>query len=57
MCCCRLPGTTTLVRQLRWREAGSLVGVVWDAAAKRDSVVEFELSVDCEGGKVEVGER
>ena len=48
---------SSLIRQLCWRGAGSLVGVVWDAAAGRDSVVEWELRVDWEGGKVEVGQR
>ena len=55
---CRLPGATSLlVRQLTWVRAESLVGVVWDAGSARDSVVEFQLTVDMETGSVEVGER
>ena len=43
---------TSLVRQLTWQGAESLVGVVWDAASGRDSVMEFQLIVDHERGRV-----
>ena len=48
---------TSLVRQLTWQGAESLVGVVWDAASGRDSVMEFQLSVDHERGRVKVEKR
>ena len=48
---------TSLVRQLTWQGAESLVGVVWDAASGRDSVMEFQLIVDHERGRVKVEKR
>ncbi|CAI8000184.1 Elongator complex protein 1 [Geodia barretti] len=53
----RLPVATSLVRQLTWQGAESLVGVVWDAASGRDSVMEFQLIVDHERGRVKVEKR
>ena len=52
----RLPAAMSGVRQLCWREAGHLVGVVWEASEGRDSVVECVMSVDREEGRVEVGD-
>ena len=52
----RLPPEMLAVRQLCWKEVGQLVGVVWQPVAGRDSVIECSLTVDREGGSVELGE-